>query len=109
GVVAVQSVDGELVARFRVLDRHERLEAGDCDGRRVSGDVDRVGAVRPLHHHLVDRVVAQAAAGGIALVDVDPGDVGAAQVVDGDQVGRAEGVEVDLLDIVGVHRDVADV
>ena len=36
-------------------------------------------------------------------------DVGAGQVVDGDRVGAAEGVEVDLLDAVEVHGDVADV
>ena len=34
-------------------------------------------------------------------------DVGAAQVVDGDEVGAAEGVEVDQLHAGGVHRDVA--
>ena len=37
------------------------------------------------------------------------GDAGAGQVVDGDGVGAAEGVEVDLLDAVDVHGDVADV
>ena len=36
-------------------------------------------------------------------------DVGAAQVVDGDEVGAAEGVEVDPLDAGGVHRDVAGI
>ena len=33
-------------------------------------------------------------------------DVGAGQVVDGDRVGAAQGVEVDLLDAVEVHGDV---
>ena len=37
------------------------------------------------------------------------GDVGARQVVDGDVVGTAQGVEVDLLEAVEVHRDVADI
>ena len=36
-------------------------------------------------------------------------DIRAGQVVDRDGVGAAERVEVDLLDAVGVHRDVADV
>src|SRR5262249_20443859 len=37
-------------------------------------------------------------------VQVDFGDVGAGQVVDGDGVGAALGVEVDLLDAHEVHR-----
>ena len=37
------------------------------------------------------------------------GDVGAAQVVDDDGVGAAERVDVDALDVVQVHDDVADV
>ena len=42
-------------------------------------------------------------------VEVDAGDAGAGQVVDGDGVGAAEGDDVDLLDAVDVHGDVADV
>ena len=38
------------------------------------------------------------AAEGGGEVEADVGDVGSAQVVDGDQVGAAEGVEVDPLD-----------
>ena len=37
------------------------------------------------------------------------GDIGAGQVVDGDGVRAAQRVEVDLFDLVEVHRDVADV
>ena len=40
-------------------------------------------------------------------IDVHSADVGAGQVVDGDDVGPAERVEVDPLDAGGVHRDVA--
>ncbi len=47
--------------------------------------------------------------GGAGQVEVDLREVGAGQVVDGDGVGAAEGVEVDPLDAVEVHRDVADV
>ena len=39
-------------------------------------------------------------------VEVDLSDVGAGEVVDGDGVCAAEGVEVDPLDAVEVHRDV---
>ena len=37
------------------------------------------------------------------------GHVGPAQIVDGDGVGAAQRVEVDALDVVEVHGDVADV
>ncbi len=42
-------------------------------------------------------------------VDVDRVDAGACQVVDGDRVDAAEGLDVDLLDAVEVHRDEAEV
>ena len=53
--------------------------------------------------------VADGAAEGAGEVGVDAGDVGAGQVVDGDGVGAAEGVDVDVLDAGGVHGDGADV
>ena len=42
-------------------------------------------------------------------VDVHLRDAGAREIVDGDRVGAAQGVEVDPLDAVEVHRDAADV
>ena len=36
-------------------------------------------------------------------------DVGAGEVVDGDRVGAAEGVEADAVDVVEIHDDVGDV
>ena len=53
--------------------------------------------------------VAGRAADRAGEVDVDLRDVGAGQVVDGDGVGAAQRVEVDALDIVEVHDDVAEV
>ena len=44
-----------------------------------------------------------------AEVDVDLVDVGPGQVVDRDGVRAAQGVDVDGLDVVEVHRDVGDV
>ena len=63
----------------------------------------------PLTMTDVGRAVAGAAAGGAGRSRLTSVDVGAGQVVDGDGVGAAEGVEVDLLDAVEVHDDVADV
>ena len=93
-------------------------------GRLGAGDVHRGGQARrrrrrPAVPATCDAVVAggavdddgvgRAVAGAAAARPrgrVDVGDVGAGQVVDGDRVGAAEGVEVDLLDAVEVHRDV---
>ncbi len=67
-----------------------------------------VVAVRAVDDHRVDRAVA----GGPPIVreiDVDLVHIGAGQVVDGDAVGAAERVELDALDVVQVHDDVAEV
>src|SRR5205085_9516693 len=73
---------------------------------RVSVHVDRVVAVGGVDDDAVDLTVARRAAEGAGEVDVHAADAGAAQIVDRDDVGAAEGVEVDALDAVGVHRDV---
>ena len=57
----------------------------------------------------VGRPVALAAARRRRQVEVDLRDGGAGQVVDGDGVGAAQGVELDVLDAVEVHGDVGDV
>ena len=44
------------------------------------------------------------AGAGSGEVDIDQLDVGAGQVVDDDVVGAAQGVEVDGLDVVQIHR-----
>ena len=59
----------------------------------------------PLTTTLSVCAVAGATAEGGGQVGVHVGDAGSGEVVDGDDVGTAEGVEVDLLDAVRVHRD----
>ncbi len=66
-------------------------------------------AVGAVDDDAVGRAVAGGPAEGAGEVDVHVGDVGSGEVVDGDDVGAAEGVEVDPLDAGGVHRDVAGV
>ena len=68
-------------------------------------DVDRVVAVGGVDDDAVGLAVAAGAAEGAGEVEADIADVGSAQVVDGGEVGAAEGVEVDPLDAGGVHRD----
>src|SRR5262249_34686904 len=52
---------------------------------------------------------AAGAAGLCAQVDRDLVHVGSGQIVDGDGVGATSGVDLDVLDAVEVHGDVADV
>ena len=84
-------------------------EARHRDHAGVAGDRDHVVAGGAVDDDGVGLAVAGAAAGRRCQVEVDLVHVGAGQVVDGDGVGAAEGVEVDALDAVEVHRDVADV
>src|SRR5205807_7679041 len=77
--------------------------------RRVPADLDRVVACGGVDDDAVGLAVAGGAAEGAGEVDVHAADVGDSEVVDGDEVGAAEGVEVDQLDAVRVHRDAGDV
>ena len=117
-VVAVAAVGRELRCRRRRpeavddvvaaqgVDRHPvvgRLGAGDVDlggepGHRddavVAGDRDHVVAAGAVDDDGV-RLAVAVPLPGAGEVEVDLVDVGAGQVVDGDGVGAAEGVEVD--------------
>src|SRR5439155_3060446 len=92
-----------------VGDVHRRLQADDAVRTVASADARRVVAVGAVEDHLVGGAVAGVAAGGCGEVGVDGLDVCAGEVIDGDDVGAAEGVEVDGLDAGGVHGDVGDV
>ena len=74
-----------------------------------ANDVDDVVAVRAVDGHDVGRGVAGRAADRAGEVDVDLLDVGPGEVVDDDGVGAAERVEIDRLDVVEVHDDVAEI
>ena len=89
--------------------RHQRCQTGHRDTGGVSADVDRVVAVGAVDGDAVGLAVAGGPAEGAGEVDVHVADVGAAQVADADEVGAAEGVEVDPLDAGGVHRDIAGI
>ena len=80
-----------------------------ADGRAGAEDVDDVVAVGAVDDDDVGRAVAGGAADRAGQVDVDLDQVRAGQVVDGGRVGAAERVEVDRLDVVEVHHDVAEV
>ena len=110
GVVAREGVDRELVARpIASRDVHRGGQARDRDAGRRARNLDLVGVVGAVDDHGVGLAVAGPRACSTGQVEVELGDAGAGQVVDGDGVGAAQGVEVDHLDAVEVHHDVADV
>src|SRR5436190_6717768 len=90
-------------------DRDQRVKTLRRHFRRVPADLDRVVVVGGVDDDAVGLAVTGGAAERAGEVDVYVADVGAAQVVDGDEVGAAESVEVDPLDAVGIHRDGGDV
>src|SRR4029077_17747487 len=83
---------------------------GKPDDRNAGAGTDHIDLVVAAgadDRHLVGRAVAAAARR--RQVDRHLLDVGVGEIVDGDPVGAAQGVELDLLDIVEVHDDVGDV
>ena len=103
-VVAAERVHDELVVGpFGALDRNSGRQPGHGEAGPAAGDLDRVCVGGAVDDDGVGLAVAGAAAGRAREVEVDVGDVGAGQVVDGDGVGAAEGDDVDLLDAVDVH------
>src|SRR5262249_59690263 len=70
---------------------------------------DQVGGVPPVDDDAIGLAVASGAAGRPGKVQVDLGHGGAGQVVDGDGVGAAEGVDRDDFDTVEVHRAAVEV
>src|SRR5207244_10857986 len=109
-VVAGQGVDRPpVVGRLGAGEVHEGGQAEDGSAARGAGDHDRVGAVRAVDDHGIGLAVARPAPRRAGQVEVELGEIGAGQVVDGDGVGAAEGIGVGPLDAVEVHRDVGDV
>src|SRR5262249_4903422 len=115
-VVAGAAVDGQLVGGILMGDDDAGGGAGDADaaGELAGGEgkqSDRVVTGGAIGRHRVDRAIAGRAAERACEIDqhTTGRQISPAEVVDHDVVGAAEGVEVDPLDAVEVHDDVADV
>ena len=133
GVVAGAAVDGQLDDAGRQgrggdgVVAAQRVDDERVVGPFAAGDVDRAGRpttetevpapntsmmsapLRAVDDHRVGLRRRRRPAERAGEIDVDLRHVGAGQVVDGDRVGAAERVEVDPLDVIEVHDDVADV
>ena len=70
---------------------------------RCGDDIDLIAGAGPVDGHLIGRTVV------CAEIERHLGHIAASEVVDGDFVGAAQGVDLDVLDVVEVHGDVADV
>ena len=94
-VVAAKSVERQpVVGRRRVKNMFTvGLQAEHLNAAGIAGDTEHVGAVGGVDGDRVDRAVA--AAVRASQVDVDLGDIGAAEVADDDVVGAAERAELD--------------
>src|SRR5712691_9171727 len=99
--------DQGIAGRVRVGDPHEGGQAADVDGSAVRIHRNRVV---PLYGGDRDRIglaVGGRAADRRGQIDVDALQVGSANIVHGDRVSPAEGSNVNHLDPVEVHDDVA--
>src|SRR5262249_24835689 len=100
-VVAGPGVDDQkVIGRLAARDVYLGSQTNDGHTARVAGDGNDVVTVGAVDDDGVGLVVAGAAAGSGGQVEVDLGHVGTGQVVHGDGVGAAQGLEVDLLDAV---------
>ncbi len=109
-VVAAQGVDDQaVVGALGVGDVHLGRQPDDGDRGAGAEDVDDVVAVGAVDDHGVRQGIPCGAADDTGEVRVDLDHVGTGQVVHRGGVGPAQGVEVDQLDVVEVHDDVADV
>src|SRR5262249_13161129 len=107
-VITVERTDSEpVVCRLGTRDVDSRVQAGDAHAGGVPADHDGVVSIGAFDDHGVHRTVAAASAGRKG--DVDLGDIGAREVVDGDHIGTAECIEVDPLHAVQIHHDARDV
>src|SRR6516164_3864536 len=107
--LTAEAIDDDAIVRLEVGDRHRLGQARHRDDAVVVHDRDRVVAVGRIDDDRVRRAVAAGAAGLCAQVDSDLVDAGSRQIVDCDGVGTTSGVDLDVLDAVEVHGDVADV
>src|SRR5262249_40817435 len=106
-VVAAQHVHRQGIYRVRTGDvRNWNGTHGGVDVRSDGPDLAEVASVGAVDG---DRVGLTVAGARRAEVKVERVQAGRGLVVDGDGVGAAVGEEVDLLDAVQVHGDIADV
>src|SRR5205814_9765905 len=107
GVVAGLSVDRKLVVGLGRRDVDGGREPADLHpAADVAGNEDVIVGRGAADDDGVARAVAPAAGGG--EVEVDRRHGGAGEVVDGELVGPAKGVEVDLFGAVGAHDDAGE-
>src|SRR5262249_3051661 len=103
-VGAAEGVDSQLViGPLGATHRYGGMQANDGVTRARARDLNRIRAIGAVDDDGVGRAIADATARRAGQVEVNLGDAGAREVIHGDRVGPAFGVEVDALDAVEVH------
>ncbi len=109
-IVFTEGVDDQaVIGRLRVGDVDPRRQADHRRRGAGTGNVDVIDAVRAVDDDRVRLGIAGGAPEDAREVAGELDDIGARQIADGDRVGSADGVEVDGLDVVEIHHDVAEV
>src|SRR5206468_1066650 len=96
-----------VIGPFGVGDVHLGRQPDHGDRGSLAEEIDVVVPASAVDDDRVGRSVAAACGGAEVHVNLSHGRSG--QVVDGEGVGAAQGVDVDSLHVVEVHRDVANV
>src|SRR5258708_36281402 len=108
-MVAAETVDHDRIGCLEVRDCHLSGKTRYRDHPVVVGDGDDIIGIGRIDDDRIDLTVAAGAADLSSEVDIDLADGGPRQVVDGNVVRAAQGVEVDRFDAIEVHRDCGDV
>src|SRR6185436_534474 len=98
-----------VVEHFRMRDANESGETRDLHRSQVGHDIDRVSDPGAVHGDLVSDAITGGAANGGGEVDGDGGEIGASEIINRAQVGPADGVEGEVLEVVQIEGDRGDV
>ena len=102
-------IDQRVVRAFRLGDVDLGREPDHRNRAAGAHHIDDIAAVGAVGDHRVGGAIAGRAADRPRQADIQLRDVGAREIVHRERVGATQRIEVDALDVVEVHDDVAEV
>ena len=109
-IISGQSTDGQLIdAGIDAKEVHRGGKAHDSDPSCVSDNRGDIVSIGPVNDDGIRLGIARAGFGNGRQVQIDCLDVGPREVVNGNHIGAAPGIELDEFNFVAVHDDAADV